>query len=296
MLSGMPPAVVAHRGASAYLPEHTRAAYALAIEQGADGLECDVRLSRDGHLVCLHDRRIDRTSTGRGVVSALPLDRLAAHRYDRDGKAGRGPDHQSVRGFSALPEGGSPPPLAAPDLPDLPDLGLLRFTDLLGMVRDTERPVRLFVETKHPVRYRHLVERRLVADLSDHGLLAPGADGTAPVTVMSFSPSAVRRVRQYAPTLPTVLLMRSLAGRRRDGSLPPWADHAGPGIDLVRSDPDYVRRAASHGNDVYCWTVNEPSDIRLCADLGVHHIATDAPAATLRTLANHSSATVADAV
>ncbi|WP_039787230.1 glycerophosphodiester phosphodiesterase [Actinoalloteichus spitiensis] len=289
----MPPAVVAHRGASAYLPEHTRAAYALAIEQGADGLECDVRLSRDGHLVCVHDRRIDRTSTGSGVVSALPLDRLSAHRYDRNGKAGRAQEHQSVRGFSALPGGSAAPPAAEFGLPDV---GLLRFTDLLGMVRDTDRPIRLFVETKHPVRYRHLVERRLVADLAGHGLLAPGPGGTAPVTVMSFSASAVRRVRQYAPALPTVLLMRSLSGRRRNGSLPPWADHAGPGIDLLRSDPDYVRRAASHGNDVYCWTVNEPSDVRLCAELGVRYLATDAPADTLRTLANHPSATVADAV
>jgi glycerophosphoryl diester phosphodiesterase len=58
--------VVAHRGASAHLAEHTLAAYELAIEQGADGVECDVRLSRDGHLVCVHDRTVNRTSSWRG--------------------------------------------------------------------------------------------------------------------------------------------------------------------------------------------------------------------------------------
>ena len=70
------PFVVAHRGASADRPEHTLAAYQLALEEGADGVECDVRLTRDGHLVCVHDRRIDRTSTGTGLVSEMTLAQL----------------------------------------------------------------------------------------------------------------------------------------------------------------------------------------------------------------------------
>jgi glycerophosphoryl diester phosphodiesterase len=55
------PFVVAHRGASGERPEHTLAAYELALQEGADGVECDVRLTRDGHLVCVHDRRVVRT-------------------------------------------------------------------------------------------------------------------------------------------------------------------------------------------------------------------------------------------
>ncbi|MBQ1118654.1 glycerophosphodiester phosphodiesterase [Streptomyces sp. A73] len=73
-----PPSVIAHRGASMAAPEHTLAAYRRAIEEGADGLECDVRLTADGHLVCVHDRRVNRTSNGRGAVSALELADLAA--------------------------------------------------------------------------------------------------------------------------------------------------------------------------------------------------------------------------
>src|SRR3546814_15793085 len=72
------PFVVAHRGASAARPEHTLAAYELALEEGADGLECDVRLTRDGHLVCVHDRKVDRTSSGTGIVSEMTLDSLTA--------------------------------------------------------------------------------------------------------------------------------------------------------------------------------------------------------------------------
>jgi glycerophosphoryl diester phosphodiesterase len=71
------PLVFAHRGASAVEPEHTLAAYLRALEDGADGLECDVRLTRDGHLVCLHDRRLERTSNGRGRVSRSTLAELS---------------------------------------------------------------------------------------------------------------------------------------------------------------------------------------------------------------------------
>ena len=70
------PFVVAHRGASADRPEHTLAAYELALQEGADGVECDVRLTRDGHLVCVHDRRVDRTSNGTGLVSEMSLAQL----------------------------------------------------------------------------------------------------------------------------------------------------------------------------------------------------------------------------
>ena len=73
---GEHPFVVAHRGASADRPEHTRAAYELALQEGADGVECDVRLTRDGHLVCVHDRRVDRTSSGTGLVSDMTLAQL----------------------------------------------------------------------------------------------------------------------------------------------------------------------------------------------------------------------------
>src|SRR5918992_2295406 len=54
--------VVAHRGASAYAPEHTIAAYRLALEQGADYVEQDLQISKDGVLVCLHDLTLERTT------------------------------------------------------------------------------------------------------------------------------------------------------------------------------------------------------------------------------------------
>ena len=70
------PLVIAHRGSSLAEPEHTLKAYRRAIEEGADALECDVRLTADSHLVCVHDRRVNRTSNGRGSVSTLELAEL----------------------------------------------------------------------------------------------------------------------------------------------------------------------------------------------------------------------------
>ena len=68
--------MIAHRGASYDVAEHTLPAYLSAIDNGADGLECDVRLTRDGHLVCVHDRTVNRTSNGSGIVSEYDLSAL----------------------------------------------------------------------------------------------------------------------------------------------------------------------------------------------------------------------------
>ena len=84
--------VVAHRGASQDLAEHTLAAYRRAVEVGADALECDIRLTADGVPVCVHDRRVDRTSDGQGPVSALEYADLAELDFsvrDRPGESRR---------------------------------------------------------------------------------------------------------------------------------------------------------------------------------------------------------------
>src|SRR4249920_3920633 len=70
------PQVVAHRGSSHDNPEHTLGAYVAALDAGAEGLECDVRLTADGHLVCVHDRDLRRTASSRQVVSTTDLAEL----------------------------------------------------------------------------------------------------------------------------------------------------------------------------------------------------------------------------
>jgi len=72
------PLILGHRGASAEAPENTLLAFRRAVEQGADGIECDVQRSADGHLVLIHDDTVDRTTGGAGRVRDLPLAALAA--------------------------------------------------------------------------------------------------------------------------------------------------------------------------------------------------------------------------
>ena len=76
--------VVAHRGATAYAPENTLAAFRLAAEQGADAIEFDVRATSDGHLVIIHDPSLDRTTDRAGQISALTLEEV--RRADASGR------------------------------------------------------------------------------------------------------------------------------------------------------------------------------------------------------------------
>lgn len=275
MTTGAPtPRVVAHRGASERVAEHTLAAYERAIADGADALECDVRLTADGHLVCVHDRRLDRTSNGRGVVSTKTLADL--DRLDFGGWKPEGPG-----GPTGAPGGTLD---GDPVVVDESRRRVLTLERLLALVSDASRPVGLAIEAKHPTRYAGLVEQRTVELLRRYGFAPPRPDTVAPVHVMSFSQLSVRRMRALAPRVPTVLLMERVPLRFRDGSLPVGVAATGPSIEVVRAHPRYVARARSRGHQVHVWTVDEPDDVRLCADLGVDVIITNRPAQVLAQL------------
>jgi glycerophosphoryl diester phosphodiesterase len=265
--------VIAHRGASYDAAEHTLPAYLSAIENGADGLECDVRLTRDGHLVCVHDRTVNRTSNGSGIVSEYDLSAL------------RELDFQSWReDLAESPDQPRPdsPYLAgvAPDRLSADSSRVLTLETLLGVVADAGRPIRLLIETKHPTRYGGLVEKELVRLLQRFGWASASRSAgpeASPITIMSFAQIALRRVRLLAPSVPLVLLLLRETPFRRDGSLPAGVGTAGPGIFLLREEPGYVERAHAAGNRVYCWTVDEPADIELVSRLGIDAIITNRP-------------------
>ena len=253
------PRVIAHRGASADVPEHTLAAYTKAIDDGADGLECDVRLTRDGVLVCVHDRTVDRTSTGRGPVSTLELSDLA----ELDFGNWREPTGEGAEA-------------AAPwEAPDRDQTGVVTLERLLQVVEASPRPLELAIETKHPTRYAGLVESTLIALLSRYGMLA----GRHRVRVMSFAVIGLRRSRALAPELPTVYLTKRVPLRLRDGKLPNCADIAGPSLAALQVMPEWVDRVHEHGSEVHVWTVDEPADLTWVTDLGVDAVITNRPAA-----------------
>jgi glycerophosphoryl diester phosphodiesterase len=260
------PDVVAHRGASAVEAEHTLAAYRRALDDGADGVECDVRLTRDGVLVCVHDRRVDRTSSGRGVVSTLELADLSeldfgSWRNDDEDE----PDQLLTANWEA---------------PDFDRTSVLTLEALLEMVVSLDRGVRLAIETKHPTRYAGLVESTLVETLARFDLAGGPGTGMHRVQVMSFAPSGLRRIQQLAPDLPRVHLMKKRVPlRHRDGSVSTSATIAGPSLEAVKAFPSYVERARERGLEVHVWTVDKPADVEAMVDLGVDVLITNEPAA-----------------
>ncbi|MFI9269826.1 glycerophosphodiester phosphodiesterase family protein [Kitasatospora sp. NPDC052896] len=252
--------VVAHRGSSAALPEHTLAAYQRALTEGADAVECDVRVTADGHLVCVHDRTVTRVSNGRGTVSGQTLAQLSAYDFGSwKADAAGGPARQP----------------------------LLRLESLLELVADCGRRVDLAIETKHPVRFAGRVEAKLLSALDRYGIAAAPSDDERPhARIMSFSATALGRVRAAAPDYPRVFLFEhTLPLRLWPGAgLPAGAAIAGPGIELVRRQPDLVPRLRAAGHRVHVWTVDEPKDVELCLDLGVEAIITNRPREVLAQL------------
>ncbi|MGL4305800.1 MAG: glycerophosphodiester phosphodiesterase family protein [Mycobacteriaceae bacterium] len=257
---GRLPLVVAHRGASAAKAEHTLAAYNLALQEGADGLECDIRLSRDGHLVCIHDRLVDRTSSGSGVVSAMTLNELNKFEYSSW--------HSHV------------------GVVDQDEAGILTLEDLVKLVLDWHRPVKLFIETKHPVRYGSLVEKKLLELLHGFGIATPPSADHSRVVVMSFSALSVWRIRRSAPLLPTVLLGEATACLASSHETILGTKAIGPSIKLLRENPGLVNKAAMGGRATYCWTVDDAHDVAFCRELGVSWIATNYPGLTKSWLGN----------
>lgn len=161
------PLVIAHRGSSLAEPEHTMAAMRRALDDGADGIECDVRLTRDRQPVCHHDADLDRTSNAVGRMYRRSLAELA----DLDFGDGH---------------------------------GVLTLRALLEFCRTAPRPLGLLIETKHPSRWLWQVERAVVAELVQQ--LGPRLEGLPFLAGMSFSPVAVRRFAGLNPHLERVRL------------------------------------------------------------------------------------------
>jgi glycerophosphoryl diester phosphodiesterase len=251
------PQIIAHRGASSVEPEHTLSAYRRAIAEGADAVECDVRLTADVHLVCVHDRRVNRTSNGRGIVSTLELATLEGLDWG---------SWKEQHGTEA-------------EMPDRDRNQLLTLRRLLSMLLDCEREIGVAIETKHPTRYRGAVERQLATVLRGFDLDGAHEAGRPHVRMMSFSQLATQRMRHLCPRLPVVYLMEdSVPLRFRDATLPKGVDIVGISTTILARWPETVERHHERGHQVYVYTVDDPRDVDRCLDTGVDAIITNRPA------------------
>lgn len=241
------PLVFAHRGGSALAPENTIAAFDNGLALGADGLELDVQLSRDGAAVVHHDDCLDRTSDRKGRISRYSVDELArvdaGYQFCREGD------------FPFRGQGCSVPTLAG----------------VLGRYREA----RIIIEMKQPA------PRLVHAVLND----VRNANALDRVCLASAHVRAVRLVRALEPRAATSAAREEIRWALY-GSWVGWAKRrpafllfqvpevAGP-VRVV--SPRFVRLAHDRGVKVQVWTVDSADDMRRLLAWGVDGIITDRP-------------------
>jgi glycerophosphoryl diester phosphodiesterase len=248
-------AVVAHRGASGYAPEHTISAYDLAVEMGAHFIEPDLQMTRDGVLVVLHDDTLDRTARGpaddcSGPVNEKTLDQLRRCEVSTWWE-GYQPGDEVER--------------------------ILTLDEVLSRYGQSTR---YLIETKRPEDAPGM-EEALLRQLSEHGLL-PTSPSDDRVMVQSFSQASLRKMNALDPAIPLL----QLVGRdRASGDLSTVAEYAvgiGPAWPDVTAE--LVAEAHRQGLLVYPYTVNDEADIAAMIDLGVDGIFSNYPDRLLRVL------------
>jgi glycerophosphoryl diester phosphodiesterase len=249
-VAGPPVQVAAHRGGSLLWPENSLLAFRNALALGADLLELDVHLTRDGEVVVIHDPTLERTSTGSGAVGTARLADLAGARL-------------RARGGAVTDE-------AVPTL-----------AQVLDLLRPTRAELLLEIKVD--------AVRQPYTGIEDKTLALLDARGLRPrTTVMAFEPDTLRRVRALAAGIRTTMLVsRSRVERERavPSAVVRWATEVGAtslGVDHHVVDAPLVAAARQAGLRLAAWTVNTEADIRRMLDLGVDVVISDQPDLALR--------------
>ncbi len=235
------PTLIAHRGASADAPEHTIAAYELALKHGADFVEPDLQMTRDGVLVCIHDETLERTID----VAKLFPDRA---------KMVKGKATWPVADFTLA----EIQKLDAGSWKDARFAGarVPTFQEMIDLVKGKAG---LIPETKSPEVYGKLgldMEKALVAILKKNGLDQPGADPKTPIVIQSFSAASLKLLRKdHACKLPLVYLIGDgNTSTERLKQIGEFADGVGPNKADVLARPELVKDAHALGMSVTVWT------------------------------------------
>jgi len=246
--------LVAHRGASAYAPEHTLAAYRLAMEQGADYVEQDLTLTKDGVLLCLHDDTLERTTD----VEARFPDR-AVTETDADG-------HPVKRWYANDFTLAEIETLDAGSWFD-PRFAGARIATLEAAIALTKGKVGIFPELKSPARLNARggvdVERAVADLLTRHGLVGAQVKGRPAVYLQSFEEKSVRRLAEILPAVPRTFLIGDPKGAAKwltpDGlrEVKTFATAISPARALIEARPALVADAHAAGLAVVPYTFRQ---------------------------------------
>lgn len=243
--------VIAHRGASGYLPEHTLEAYALAIGQGADFIEPDLVLSKDGRLIALHDIHLEGTTD---VEERFPDRRRADGKwYAADFTL---QELKTLRVHERV-EGRFPPMKSRFEIPTFEEVIEL----VQGLNATTSRDVGLYPELKQPTFHRDAgfdMETKVLDVLARYGYAGPDAR----VFVQCFEPDALRRIRhELGSTLPLIQLISGSSRQRdlhnRDGlqGIAAYANGIGPDKKLLDEIPGYAASGREFGLLIHPYTL-----------------------------------------
>ncbi|AJY77566.1 hypothetical protein VN24_06975 [Paenibacillus beijingensis] len=233
--------VIAHRGASGYAPENTMAAFDLAAAMGADYLELDVQMTRDGQPVVIHDATLERTTNGSGAVKGYTLAQLQR----LDAGSWFGSKYKGER---------------VPSLKEVLD----RYYGRIG----------LFVEIKSPELYPG-IEASVARLLAQYG--GAGTPSFRPVILQSFSAESVEKLRELMPDFPLGVLVVARSDLT-DRKLRRFEQFAGY-INMKQSlaGEETIRRIHDRGMKVFAWTVRGARRAELLRLKGVDGIVTNFP-------------------
>jgi len=247
--------LIAHRGASGYAPEHTLAAYRLAIEQHADFVEPDLAITKDNVLICMHDDTLERTTN---VAEIYPRRRSTITDAEARGSVNediRRPGPHWLVGDFTIDEikrldAGKwfKPEFAGEKVPT--------FQDMIDLVRGKAG---LYPELKSPKLYesRHVDQVKLFVDIiRRNGLERVESLEATPIVIQSFDESAIRRVAVELPTIPRVFLTSKDEDvtDARLKALSAFATGIAPEKFVIARHPEMVNAAHAARLTVTSWT------------------------------------------
>jgi glycerophosphoryl diester phosphodiesterase len=245
-LTGTKIAIVAHRGASGYAPESTLSSYRAAIQMNADYVEIDVQMTKDGELIAMHDKTVNRTTNGSGLVNRktlADLKALNAGAWFNDKHPNYAQDEYVNEKVPALRE----------------------IFEAFG------KTTRYLLETKAPVDNTGL-EEKMWAMVEEFGLIDR-------VAIQSFSKESLMKFRQWNKDIMLFqLLWYSKPASISDSKLKEISGYAnGVGANFLRINESYIRKVKRAGLLMYPYTVNHQANIGIAVRWGVDGIHTDYP-------------------
>ena len=252
---------VGHRGASGYAPEHTIPAYDLALKMGADYIEQDLQLTKDGVLVALHDETLDRTA--RPTAASAPEDCTGLV------------IEKTLAQIKTCDVGTwfneTYPQYAKPEY-----VGL-KIPTLEEIFQRYGTGVNYYIETKNPEAAPGM-EEELLRLMDEYGLTQP-AEERWQVLIQSFSPASPQKIHASNPDLPLIQLY---FGAETSATIIATLDVArtyAVGIGPSKADVDTALVQAAHARclDVHPYTVNEAAEMRSLIALGVDGMFTNFP-------------------